>query len=176
MMKKTSQDTLSHWQTNDAGNVNQSFWIKKSIMLAMLFFSVTQTHGYQEEHVGAQIIAEYEQAAKIDLAQKDIDAELYELFKKFFDNQDDMPFFQFVTKVISVLKTQKTLLSGHQQTKCDEMIKTFEKNKHATGFHIWAPILAAPDLRALMSPETRNYINSVSTQTKISALIHKLKK
>jgi hypothetical protein len=145
---------------------------KYSLIIALSIAHATQVYSYQEEAIGQEIIAELQEQP----TQKDIDAELYDLFKKFFNDHDDMPFFQFVTKVITVLKAQKALLSGQLHLKCDEMITTFEKNKDSAAFHIWAPILAAPDLRAIMSQDTRDYINSISTQTKIRALMNKLRK
>ena len=149
---------------------------KLSILLLLSMINTERVYTYQEETVGAQIIAEHEELAKIELVQKEIDDELYDLFKKFFDEHDTMPFSKFITKIITVLKIKRNLLKDHEQTTCDEIIRTFERNRYHTGFHIWAPILAAPDLRAIMSPQTRAYINSVSTQTKISALINKLRK
>ena len=149
---------------------------KLSLLLGLLVTNTAFVYSYQEESIGKEIIAELEEQKKMDLIQKNIDTELYELFQRFFDEHDTMPFSKFITKVIAILKVKKNILRGQDLANCEELIKMFEKNKYQTGFHIWAPILITPNLRALMSPETRNYINSVSTQTKISSLITKLKK
>ena len=143
----------------------------KLLLLITLF--ITQSDivvAYQEENVSEQIMTEHY------TTQEAIDTELYDLFKRFFDDSDEMPFLKFVSKIIEVLKAQRKLLSGHEKTKCDDMIKTFERNQDNAAFHIWVPILSDPHLRDLMSPQTRAYINNVSTTTKISALMNKLRK
>ncbi len=100
---------------------------------------------------------------------------MYDLFERFFDEHDPMSFSKFVSKVIDLLKLKRSSLHGHQQVKCDELIRIFEKNKHNSNFRDWAEILMTPDLLDLMSEETRSYIFSVSTHVKIKTLICKLK-
>ena len=140
-----------------------------------LCIATAPVYSYQEETIGAEIIAEHHERTKVEAVQQKIDEELHHLFTKFFDAQDTMPFSQFISKVINLLKTKKTILHSKELTTCEKIIKTFEENKHNTNFATWIPILITPDLRSLMSPQTRDYINGVSTQTKISALIKKLR-
>ncbi len=126
--------------------------------------------------LGQECINSTDHATQTNTTQETIDKELYDLFQKFFDDQDDMSFNHFVTKIIDLLQSQKSLLSDHMQTQCQAMITKFEQNKHNAAFHIWVPILSDPHLRNIMSLKTRTYINNVPTTTKISALMNKLRK
>lgn len=114
--------------------------------------------------------------SELEKAQKEIDKELYDLFSKFFNEHDTTPFSKIVHKVITILKVQRNSLHGHQQIKCDELIKTFERNKHSTSFPTWANILITPDLLNLLSKDTRSYINGIPNHIKIKTLIRKLQK
>ena len=152
---------------------------KLYLSLGLLVSIESVTYTYEEEAVGKEIIDESE-LAKIEEAKReqtllDIDAELYDLFAKFFDEKDTMPFSKIVVKVIAILKVKRNLLDESQHAICDEIIKSFEKNKHNTNFAVWAKILITPELLTLMSEKTRTYINSVSTNIKIKSLIYKLK-
>ena len=149
---------------------------KKVILYGLCMLTNTASYASQQTTITPQAVTEQSEHAKAQEHQKDIDTQLYDLFKKFFNDHDDMPFVQFVTKLIHILKIQKNVLIGHHKVMCEDIIKKFEQNKSRTEFYIWAPILSDPNLRAIMSEQTRNYINNVSTQTKITALINKLKK
>ncbi len=108
--------------------------------------------------------------------QQEIDQELFELFSKFFDEHDTMPFSKIISNLVTILKMQKASLEPEQQRKCDEFIRAFEKNKYNYNFPIWAKLLTAPELRRdLMSEKTRTYLNSISTHILIQALSRKLK-
>lgn len=151
---------------------------KLYLSLGLLVSIESATYTYQEEIVGTEIIDELEQA-KIEEAKREqtlleIDAELYDLFAKFFDEKDTMPFSKIVVKVIAILKTKKNLLEEDQHATCDEIIRLFEKNKYNTNFAVWARILITPELLTLMSEKTRTYINSVSACIKIKSLRYKL--
>ena len=163
---------------------------KLHLLLGLLLTATSQVYSYEEELVNLEIQSEIEQVIQdqqIEVAQdeqepineqeriqKEIDQELFELFEKFFNESNPTPFSKIISKMVSILKIKRGFLVGQQQTRCDELIKIFEKNKYNTNFPFWAKNLIDPDLRGLMSQETRNYINSVSWNTLINALRTKL--
>lgn len=111
------------------------------------------------------------------IIQQEIDRDLHELFKRFFDKQDALTFYDFANKVIHLLKKQKHILDDQaQHAKCDELIKIFEKNRSSSSFAIWLPILLNKDLHSLMSHDTRTYIYSVPEHVKVQALIVRLRR
>lgn len=143
---------------------------KLSLLITLFITQLDVVQACQEETISQQIVAEQ------FTTQEEIDTQLYDLFQRFFDDHDEMPFTQFVKKIIQVLQAQYKLLSGSEQAKCEKMIQNFEKNQDNIAFHIWVPILSDPQLRELMSSQTRAHINSISTTKKISSLMTKLRK
>jgi hypothetical protein len=148
---------------------------KLYLSLGLLLSIGSLSYTYDEDSQGPEIIKELTEQEQLDKTQQEIEQELYEVFGKFFDEKDTMPFSKIVSKVVKILKIKRTTLQGLQQTKCDEIIKSLEKHKHNSNFAVWARILISPDLMDLMSPETRTYINGISNNVKIKTLIKKLK-
>lgn len=146
-----------------------------AVGLLLITFSST-IYSHQEEIDGKDMIIASEHQAHLESIQQEIDQQLYDVFANFFDEEDTTPFSKTVGKIVSILKTKRKILHGQNLTECDELIKTFEKNKYNSSFPVWAKILITPELLNLMSPQTRTYINNLSIQVKINSLIKKLKK
>jgi|SRR3989339_212640 len=141
------------------------------LSLGLLLSITSISYAHKEEPVNHETKAELGK----DATQQEIDAELYDIFKKFFDEQDTMPFYKMIGKVIHLLKIKRISLPEDQQLKCDQIIKTLEKNRYDKTIVTWASILKNPDLINLMSKETRAYIDSISATVKLKSLIYKLK-
>lgn len=148
---------------------------KLYLSLGLLLSLESVTYAHQEESVTTESIVDIKEQEQAEQTLQEIDAELCEIFSKFFDEKDTMPFSKIVTKVVAILKIKRNLLHESEQAKCDEIMKSFEKNKYNTNFAVWAKILIAPELMSLMSEKTRAYISGVSTNVKIKSLIYKLK-
>ncbi len=141
------------------------------LSLGLLFSINSISFAHKEEPVSHEVRAELGK----DATQQEIDAELYDIFKKFFDEKDTTPFYKIIGKVIHLLKIKRISLPEDQKLKCDEIIKTLEKNRYDKTIVTWASILKNPDLINLMSKETRTYIDSISATVKLKSLIYKLK-
>lgn len=170
---KVSQRTFTMNKINLL--VRRSLGVGGYLSLGLLLSITSTVYCYEEDSVGTEIIKELTEQEILEKTQQEIDQELFEIFGKFFDDKDTMPFSKIVGKIIGLLKVKRTTLQGAQQLKCDEIIKSLEKNKYNSNFAVWARILIAPDLMSLMSDKTRSYINGISTNTKIQTLIQKLK-
>lgn len=124
-----------------------------------------------------KIVTEVPELDPTVIMQQEIDHDLHELFRRFFDKQDTLTFYDFANKVVHLLKKQKHILQDKElHAKCDELIKTFERNRSSSSFAVWLPILLNKDLHSLMSHETRTYIYSVPEHVKIQALIVRLRR
>jgi hypothetical protein len=144
---------------------------KLYLSLGLLVSITSISYAHQEEPITHEIKAELGK----DATQQEIDAELYDIFKKFFDEKDTTPFYKIIGKAIHLLKIKRNSLPLAQQAACDEIIKTLEKNRYEKTIATWANILRNPDLINLMSQETRAYIDSVSVTVKLKSLMYKLK-
>lgn len=143
--------------------------------LGLLFSIEPSVYSNNEENSSCQTLTSQTEQTSIDACQETIDAELHELFETFFDQSDKTPFSKMVAKIIAILKIKKASLQPAQQIKCEELIRSLEKNKYNYSFPDWAKILLAPELLDLMPQKTRNYIDTVPPFTKMSSLVYKLK-
>lgn len=181
---KQIQNNFAQWHAKSSLNTIQSL----ALGLMVITFT-SSTCAFQESSIEKNIIFEkvelLEQKNHLDHAQTEnhiehiqaeIDQQLYDVFTKFFDEQDTTPFSKTVGRIISLLKMKRKILHGQKLAECEELIKTLEKNKYNSSFPVWAKILITPELLNLMSQETRTYINNVSVHVKINSLINKLKK
>ena len=148
-------------------NKTHTLYLSLGLLLSISFIS----YAHPEESTGHEIKAELGK----DATQQEIDAELYDIFTKFFDEKDTTPFYKMVGKVIHLLKIKRNSLPADQQATCDEIIKTLEKNRYEKTIATWASIFTNKDLINLMSQETRAYIDSLSFGVKLKSLMYKLK-
>ena len=155
--------------------INHMYSARKHLMLGLLLTTASISYAYEEDQVAQEIIQELDEQSLEEQLNQEIDQELFEIFHKFFDEKDATPFTKMINRVVVLLKRKKITLPEEQRLKCDEIIKSLEKNKHNFTFHIWARILIAPDLMNLMSPETKRYIDTIPAGKKIQALMYKLK-
>jgi len=143
--------------------------IKKSYLFLGLLLSISSLMETKEN-------TNFKEQTNHQHIQKTIDDELLQIFKDFFNEKDQTPFSETISKIIQILKTKKQILHGASQTKYEKLIKDFEKNKFNNNFSFWVKMLVAPDLIELMSPEVRTYLQSISPIIKIQALRNKLQK
>lgn len=173
--RKFIMKTIQEQPANSKSATAYNFFTTPTYLyLGFLLATTSMTYTYDEEQIGQEIQHDIERQAALEKTLQDIDEELYAIFNKFFDEKDTTPFTKMITKVVALLKLKKTTLPEADHAKCDEIIKSLEKNKHNFTFFVWARILISPDLMDLLSTDTRKYIDSIPLAKKIDALRYKL--
>ncbi|MDP3788138.1 MAG: hypothetical protein Q8Q60_02325 [Candidatus Chromulinivorax sp.] len=148
--------------------------VRRYLFLGLLLATTSVTYTYEEEQVNQEITRTVEQTAE-EITQQEIDQELFEIFHKFFDEKDTTPFTKIINKIIALLKLKKATFNDDQKKQCEEIITSFEKNRHNSNPVVWGAILKDPNLYNLIPEKSKAYINSIPAMKKLQTLIYKLK-
>ncbi len=168
---------INEQATNQSLTINSQTWNTKAYFTFVLCLSLASATYAQTEELITQDVTreiEIEQTAE-EKTQQDIDQELFEIFNKFFDEKDTTPFTKLIGKVVSLLKLKKATFNDEQKKQCEDIIASFEKNRHNNNPVIWGTILKDPNLYNLMPEKSKAYINSIPAMKKLQALIYKLR-
>jgi hypothetical protein len=147
--------------------------------LGLLFLKTSVIYSNEECFVNTEIQKEFKdqaqiEAHKIEKIKKETDQNLFDLFERFFNDEDVMPFSKFVSELVSILKIKQTVLHKQQQIECEELIRALERNKDNSSPIFWRNILTTPKILDLMTEEARNYLNNIPTFVKMKSLVNKL--